>query len=76
MGKYLIPDYMGKGVGFKMAFEFLNYLFKNDIVNRVYAKTLISNERNQHVNNKLGLYETHRDDTYVYMETRGGIYLK
>lgn len=74
MGKYLIPEFMGKGVGFKMAFEFLDYMFNHDIVNRVYAKTFITNERNQHVNNKLGLFETHRDDTYVYMETKGEQY--
>lgn len=74
MGKYLIPEFMGKGVGFKMAYEFLDYMFKNNVVNRVYAKTLITNERNQHVNNKLGLFETHRDETYVYMETNGEQY--
>ena len=33
-------------------------------------------KEHQYYANKLGLYETHRDDTYVYMETRGGIYLK
>lgn len=71
MGKYLIPNYIGKGVGFKMAYEFLDYMFKNKIICRVYAKTLITNVRNQHVNNKLGLFETHRDDTYVYMESHG-----
>ena len=68
MGKYLLPEYTGQGLGFQMAREFLNHIFKTGIVRRVCAKTRTDNLRNQHVNLKLGFRIYSKDAEYVYME--------
>lgn len=68
MGKYLVPEYMGRGIGFSMAKEFLDYMFEYGIVEKVVARTLATNMRNRHVNAKLGFRECGEDATYVYME--------
>ncbi|EXZ64968.1 acetyltransferase domain protein [Bacteroides fragilis str. 3725 D9(v)] len=68
MGKYLLSNYMGQGLGKLATEEFLDYVFTNKIVSRIVIKTLISNTRNQHVNKLMGFEESGRDDKYVYME--------
>lgn len=68
MGKYLVPDYMGRGIGYCMAKEFLDYMFTQRFVAKAVAKTLLTNMRNRHVNSKLGFSECGEDGTYVYME--------
>ena len=68
MGKYLFPQFGGKGLGYLFAKEFLNYMFANGILMTCLARTFVDNLRNQHVNNKLGFVETQRDDRYVYMK--------
>lgn len=67
-GRFLLPQYIGLGLGEKMSREFIEYLFCNDIVNRIYAKTRIENSRNQNLNQKLGFRVYNRDREYVYME--------
>lgn len=67
-GRYLLPEYMGKGLGFQIAREFMNYILKNGIVRRIYSKTRIDNLRNQHINLKLGFHIYSKDAEYVYME--------
>lgn len=72
MGKFLFPEYGGKGLGYLFAKEFLDFMFENDILKSCVARTFVDNLRNQHVNNKLGFVETHRDDEYVYMRLSYG----
>ena len=67
-GRYLLPEYIGKGLGLQIAKEFINYIIRHGIVNRIYSKTRIDNLRNQHINLKLGFQIYFRDAEYVYME--------
>lgn len=68
LGKYLFPQFGGNGLGFSFAKEFLNYMFANGLLKTCVARTFVNNHRNQHVNNKLGFVESHRDSEYVYMK--------
>lgn len=68
LGKYLLPGYMGMGLGFQMAREFVDYVMRNGIARRIYAKTRTDNFRNQRVNLKLGFRVYSKDTEYVYME--------
>lgn len=68
MGKYLLPEYLGKGLGKVVTKEFLNYIFKNDIVREINIKTLIGNKKNQHINELFGFKIINQDDIYVYMK--------
>ena len=68
MGKYLFFEARGKGLGKLATQEFIEAIFSNGIVHRVYIKTLISNTTNQHVNEAAGFVKYDTDDKYVYME--------
>lgn len=68
MGKYLFFEARGKGLGKLATQEFIDAIFSNGIVHRVYIKTLISNITNQHVNEAAGFVKYDTDDKYVYME--------
>lgn len=68
MGKYLFFEARGKGLGKLATQEFIDAIFSNGIVHRVYIKTLISNTTNQHVNEAAGFVKYDTDDKYVYME--------
>ena len=68
LGKYLFPQFGGKGLGFLFAKEFIDYVFAHGILKNCVARTYVDNLRNQHVNNKLGFIETNRDVEYVYMK--------
>ncbi len=68
MGKYLFFEARGKGLGKMATQEFIDAIFSNGIVHRVYIKTLISNTTNQHVNESAGFVKYDTDDKYVYME--------
>ena len=72
MGKYLFPQFGGKGFGYLFAKEFLNYMFTNGLLKTCMARTFVDNLRNQHVNKKLGFVETCRDEEYVYMKLSYG----
>ena len=48
----------------------LNYAFHELDMITVYADSLLGNLRSQHVLEKVGFRETHRDDLFVYYEIR------
>lgn len=66
-GKFLLPAYRGHGFGKLVTREFLKYMFDNGILNSIYAKTLIDNRRNQHINALMGFKKIGQDGKYVYM---------
>jgi RimJ/RimL family protein N-acetyltransferase len=68
MGKYLLFNYIGVGLGKLVTAEFLNYIFSNNIVTKIVAKTLLQNKINQHINMLMGFNVTGRDEKYIYME--------
>lgn len=68
MGKYLLYEYRGKGIGKLATQEFIDAIFSLGLVKRVYIKTLLSNTTNQHVNESAGFVKYATDDKYVYME--------
>ena len=70
MGKYLLPEFMGKGLGKLCTQEFVRYILRNSIVDEIYIKTLIGNKKNQHVNEAAGFHYTYQDDKYAYMSVR------
>lgn len=70
MGKYLLYEYRGKGLGKLATQEFINHIFSSGIVQRVYIKTLLTNTTNQHVNEAAGFRKFDSDDKYVYMELK------
>lgn len=70
MGKYLLYEFRGKGLGKLATQEFINHIFEAGIVQRVYIKTLLSNTTNQHVNEAAGFRKYDSDDKYVYMELK------
>lgn len=65
-GRYLLPLYIGKGLGLKMSYEFMHYILSQRIVDIIYAKTKVNNERNLRVNSLLGYREIKRDIDFVY----------
>jgi FLAGELLAR PROTEIN G FLAG len=70
MGKFILPDYLGRGIGSLMTKEFVELLLHSDMVNRIYAKIKVDNIRNQHLNLKIGFHVYSCDEEYVYMEIR------
>lgn len=70
MGKYLLFEYRGKGLGKLATQEFINHIFSAGIVKRVYIKTLLTNTTNQHVNEAAGFRKFDSDEKYVYMELK------
>lgn len=71
LGKFLLTEYMGRGLGKMATREFLNYFFEHEIVNQVVIRTKLNNLKNQHVNESVGFHEYKRDETYVYMKMEG-----
>ena len=65
-GQYIFPSEQGHGYGTLMKYEFIDYLFKQELLQRVIEKVKKFNERNNHLNLKLGfrLYES--DSEYNY----------
>lgn len=70
MGKYLLFEYRGKGLGKLATQEFIDHIFSAGIVQRVYIKTLLTNTANQHVNEAAGFRKYDSDEKYVYMELK------
>ncbi len=70
MGKYLLFEYRGKGLGKLATQEFIDYVFSAGIVRRVYIKTLLTNTANQYVNAAAGFRKFDSDEKYVYMELK------
>ena len=67
-GQYIFPSEQGHGYGTLMKYEFIDYLFKQGLLQRVIEKVKKFNERNNRLNLKLGfrLYES--DSEYNYYE--------
>lgn len=70
MGKYLLFEFRGKGLGKLATQEFIEHIFSSGIVQRVYIKTLLTNTTNQHVNEAAGFRKFDSDEKYVYMELK------
>lgn len=70
MGKYLIPKYLGAGLGKMITKEFLGYVLRNDIVREINIKTLIENKKNQHINELCGFKICGQDEKYVFMKLK------
>lgn len=70
MGKYLLFEFRGKGLGKLATQEFIDYIFSAGIVQRVYIKTLLTNTTNQYVNEAAGFRKYDYDEKYVYMELK------
>ena len=70
MGKYLLFEYRGKGLGKLATQEFIDHIISAGIVQRVYIKTLLTNTANQHVNEAAGFRKYDSDEKYVYMELK------
>lgn len=67
-GQYIFPSEQGRGYGTLMKYEFIGYLFKQGLLQRVIEKVKKFNKHNNHLNLKLGfrLYES--DSEYNYYE--------
>lgn len=70
MGKFLLPEFMGKGLGKLCTQEFVRFLLTEGIVDEIYIKTLVNNFKNQHVNESAGFHKTYQDETYMYMSIK------
>lgn len=69
MGTFLLPSYIGKGFGWKIGRDFIDYLLGKKL-QRIHIRTKIENTRDQALNLKLGFKEYFRDEDFVYMEIR------
>lgn len=75
-GKFLLPSYQGLGLGKMITAEFLDFIFKNGILDSIYAKTLIQNIRNQRINEEMGFIKIGQDEKYIYMSLNKESYAK
>lgn len=67
LGKFLFPEFQGKGLGGKFTYEFLDYVFSSGIANTIKAETKITNERNVKINKSIGFVEISRNKEYVQL---------
>ena len=67
-GQYIFPSEQGHGYGTLMKYEFIDYLFKQGLLQRVIEKVRIFNERNNRLNLKLGFRLYKSDSEYNYYE--------
>ena len=59
-------QYKNKGYGTQAEILALEYAFNAMGMQTVFADSILKNTRSQHVLNKVGFTETHRDDSFVY----------
>ncbi len=59
-------DYKGHGYGTQAEKLALDYAFDTLGVKTVLADTILTNTRSQHVLEKVGFVETHRDEMFIY----------
>lgn len=59
-------NFKNRGYGTKAEMLALRYAFENLDMETVYADALITNLRSQHVLEKVGFLETHRNGSFVY----------
>lgn len=67
-GQYIFPLEQGHGYGTLMKYEFIDYLFKQGLLQRVIERVKIFNERNNRLNLKLGFRLYKSDSEYNYYE--------
>lgn len=65
-GLYLFIEYQGRGLGKLMKQEFIEYIFKNNLLHTVTEKVKLNNYRNIDINLSLGFLKTHEDSVYAY----------
>ena len=58
----------GKGYGTKGETLIINYGFQTLGLNRIYADSLKTNKRSQHVLEKVGFIKTHEEGMFVYYQ--------
>ncbi len=58
--------YKGRGYGTEAELQVLRYAFRELEMDTVFADSVIGNLRSQHVLQKVGFIETHRDNHFVY----------
>ena len=66
-GMFLLPEFIGQGMGTHMKGEFIDYILHNTHIMRLLLKTLLTNTRTIKLNEVLGYEKYKEDDTYVYM---------
>lgn len=59
-------EYKNRGYGTEAEIQALKYAFGELGMATVFADSILKNTRSQHVLEKVGFYETHRDDSFVY----------
>lgn len=65
-GLYLFIEYQGRGLGKLMKQEFIEYIFKNNLLHTITEKVKLNNYRNIDINLSLGFLKTHEDSVYAY----------
>lgn len=65
-GLFIFPEYQGKGLGRLMKREFIDYLFKNNILQQITEKVKKDNLRNSQLNKSLGFQLTGEDESFYY----------
>lgn len=66
-GMFLLPKFIGKGLGTSMKKEFIDYILANTDIQFLLLKTLHENNRTIKLNQALGYQIFNEDETYVYM---------
>ena len=59
-------DVKNRGYGTEAEIQALRYAFVQMGMETVFADSVINNVRSQHVLEKVGFIETHRDDSFIY----------
>lgn len=61
-------DYKGKGIGTKAEQLLIDYVFDVLDIPVIYADSIITNKRSQHVLEKVGFKRISSDDQYIYYQ--------
>lgn len=59
-------DVKNRGIGTEAEIQTLRYAFTQMEMETVFADSVLKNTRSQHVLEKVGFIETHRDDSFIY----------
>ena len=66
-GMFLLPEFIGKGLGTSMKKEFIDYILANTNIEVLLLKTQRENIRTIKLNQSLGYQIFNEDEAYVYM---------
>ena len=64
---FLLPEFIGKGLGTSMKQEFIDYILANTGIKVLLLKTQHENIRTIKLNQALGYKIFNEDEAYVYM---------